>query len=187
MAKPDGRSLKTLRSIIELMLNKRYMNDEICFLHIEEETEMKRGNEGDLVHLWKQSCMLHKTKTKHILKALQRRAPSPEEALETYEVFSMCTNILLIMGDHGSLISAGSFLRCKEKRLKNRSDIMVVRHMQSIPSSQMDSHPLKIRNWDIRFIRRHLVCTHRVPLKNLEDTLGYRIHLVMALCINSCF
>ena len=85
------------------------------------------------------------------------------------------------------MMNAGSFFWWMGKTLKNRSAIMVVGHMQCIPSSRTDLHPLKMRNWDIRFIRRHLVRTHRAPLKNLEDMLGQRIHLVMALCINSCF
>ena len=122
------------------------MSDNICFLHSEEEAEMKDDDEkpstlfiydacfaplmrvartdwkpllwnaalalkssksagyflnkpeneedltasalqGGLVHLWKESCCMHKTKTKYILKALQRRAPSPEEALEDLRSF----------------------------------------------------------------------------------------------------
>ena len=85
------------------------------------------------------------------------------------------------------MMSAGSFFWWKGKTLKNRSAIMVVGHMQCIPFSRTDSHPLKVRSWDIRFIRRHLVRTLRVPLKILDDTLGQRIYLEMALCINSCF
>ena len=38
--------------------------------------------QGGLVHLWKKSCIIHKTKTEYILQGLQRKAPSSAGALE---------------------------------------------------------------------------------------------------------
>ena len=135
--------------------------------------------QGGLVHLWKESCCMHKTKTKYILKALQRRAPSPEEALEDLRSFFNVRKYPLQYSGPWFFDERWQLFQVQGKNIEEP--------FQSIPSSQMDSHPLKMRNWDIRFIRRHLVRTHRAPLKNLEDTLGQRIYLVMALCINSCF
>ena len=43
--------------------------------------------QGGLVYLWKQSCMMHKTKTQYILQALERRAPSFEDALQDLKSF----------------------------------------------------------------------------------------------------
>ena len=133
-------------TIINDMLKKKYIKDDIVFLGSEKDVEMKLDDEkpptsllygdffkplmrvaridwkpllwnaalalqssksasyflnkpeneedltastlqGGLVYLWKQSCMMHKTKTQYILQALERRAPSFEDALQNLKSF----------------------------------------------------------------------------------------------------
>ena len=143
--------------------------------------------QGGLVHLWKQSCMMHKTKTEYILQALERRAPSFEDALQDLKSFFNVRKYPLDYKGPWFHDERWQLFLVEGKNIEEpfRYHGSWAYAVHSILTKGFASSQSEFLGHE--FHKKAPGTYIRVPLKILEDTLGQRIYLVMALCINSCF